>query len=126
MSKKTCLVVDDSPLVRQLLKFAIEGQGLAVDEAEDGILAFAKCVVSMPDVIFIDWNMPRMDGMELLRKIRAYDGGDKPTIIFCTVEDKQSCINMAKNNGADEYIVKPFDRQMIATTLRQLGVISTQ
>ena len=126
MAQKQCLIVDDSPVVRQLLTLAIENVGLNVDEAEDGVLAFAKCVVSMPDVIVLDWNMPNMDGVTFLKKLRGYEGGDKPKIIFCTVESDESKKRMVMDLGADDYIVKPFTRNHIHESFLRHGVIQPQ
>jgi len=126
MTQRTCLIVDDSALVRQLMTMAVTNVGLSVQEAEDGVIAFANCAISIPDVIFLDLNMPNMDGMEFLKKIRAYNGGDHPKIIMCSVESDSAVIDMAHAAGADDYIVKPFTRNIIADYLRKHGLLLWQ
>ena len=84
-----------------------------VDEAEDGQEAFDKCRQEMPDAILLDWNMPIMSGLEFLKLLRAYVGGDKPRIVYCTVENDIGAIAMALKAGASDYMMKPFDRRIL-------------
>ena len=78
---KSCLVVDDSSVVRKVARRILEDMDFVVDEAEDGQEAFEKCSAEMPDSILLDWNMPVMSGLDFLKKLRAYDGGDKPRVV---------------------------------------------
>ena len=121
---KTCLVVDDSRVIRKVARRILEELGFDVAEAGDGMEAMAWCRTAMPDVILLDWNMPLMDGLEFLRELRkAPDGGD-PVVIFCTVENDLEHIVLALETGADEYIMKPFDGDILQVKLIEAGVLS--
>lgn len=110
---KSCLVVDDSSVVRKVARRILEDMDYIIDEAEDGQEAFDKCVAEMPDAILLDWNMPVKTGLEFLKDLRAYQGGDKPKVVFCTTENDIGHIAMALKAGANEYIMKPFDRDIL-------------
>jgi len=97
--------------------------GLESDEAADGVEALAKCKVKLPDVILLDWNMPNKDGMEVLQEIRAMPGGATPIIIFVTTENDMDHITKALESGANEYIMKPFDSEILQNKLMQSGVL---
>jgi len=113
MKMKTCLIVDDSTVIRKVARRILEEIGFEVDEAEDGKEAFEKCAKNMPDTILLDWNMPVMSGLEFLKKLRSYVGGEMPKIVFCTTENDIGHIAMALKAGADEYMMKPFDREIL-------------
>jgi two-component system chemotaxis response regulator CheY len=119
---KTCLVVDDSRVIRKVSRRILEDLGFEVAEAGDGVEAMAWCNAVMPDAILLDWRMPAMDGIEFLRRLRAEPGGDKPKVIFCTVENEIERIREALDAGADEYIMKPFDGGIVAGKLDYLGL----
>lgn len=120
---KFCLVVDDSHVVRKVLARILEEFNLTCEEAEDGLKAFEFCEKKMPDVVFLDWNMPVMNGLECVEKIRSLENGDHPIVIFCTTENDMSLITKGMKAGANEYIMKPFDSKIIKTKLIQTGVI---
>ena len=106
---KSCLVVDDFTVVRKVARRILENMDYIVEEAEDGQEAFDKCRQEMPDAILLDWSMPIMSGLEFLKLLRAYVGGDKPHIVYCTVENDIGAIAMALKAGASDYMMKPFD-----------------
>ncbi len=120
---KSCLVVDDSHVVRKVLYRILEEFDLVCSEAENGLDAFEVCKKDMPDVIFLDWNMPVMNGLECVEQIRSLDNGNHPTIIFCTTENDMSLITRGMKAGANEYIMKPFDSKIIKTKLIQTNII---
>lgn len=120
---KTCLVVDDSRVVRKVARRIIEEIGFACEEAEDGVQAYEFCQGRMPEAILLDWNMPNMNGLEFLQKLRAMPGGDAPKVIFCTTENDMSYIQRAIGAGANEYIMKPFDGEIVQTKFIQVGLI---
>jgi len=109
----TCLIVDDSSVVRKVARRILEDLDYTVDEAEDGQEAFEKCRTNMPDTILLDWSMPIMSGMEFLKLLRAFIGGEKPYIVYCTVENDIGAIAMARKAGANDYMMKPFDRLIL-------------
>ncbi|AVF04180.1 MAG: response regulator [Devosia indica] len=110
---RSCLIVDDSSVVRKVARRLLEDLDYIVDEAEDGQEAIDKCRQEMPDAILLDWNMPIMSGLEFLKLLRAYVGGEKPRVIYCTVENDVGAIALALKAGADDYMMKPFDRSVL-------------
>jgi len=120
---KTCLLVDDSRVVRKVSRKIMEPLGFEVAEAEDGQVALDYCTSqAMPDVILLDWNMPVMNGLEFLRALRQANGGDGPVVIFCTTENDLQHIQQAMEAGANEYIMKPFDEEIVKGKLEQLDL----
>ena len=119
---KTCLVVDDSRVIRKVSRRILEDLGFEVAEAADGVEALAWCSAVMPDAILLDWHMPQMDGMDFLRRLRAEPGGGQPKVILCSVENEIERIRQALDAGADEYIMKPFDGGIVAGKLAWLGL----
>jgi two-component system chemotaxis response regulator CheY len=120
---KTCLLVDDSRVIRKVARQIFDAIGFGCEEAENGKEALEACQKKMPDVVLLDWNMPVMDGMEFLRLLRRMPGGDVPVVIFCTTENDIKHIQEALTSGANEYIMKPFDADIVHSKLCQLGVI---
>lgn len=120
---KHILVVDDSTVIRKVAKRILEGMKLQTLEAEDGVKALEVCSASMPDAILLDWNMPEMDGFEFLHELRKLPGGLKPKVVFCTTENDVAHIARAIHAGADEYIMKPFDKQILQSKLEEIGLI---
>lgn len=110
---RTCLIVDDSSVVRKVARRILEDLDYVVDEAEDGQEAIDKCRQEMPDAILLDWNMPIMSGLEFLKLLRAYVGGETPRVIYCTVENDIGAIALALKAGANDYMMKPFDRKVL-------------
>lgn len=119
---KTCLVVDDSRVIRKVSRRILEDLGFEVAEAADGVEAMAWCTAVMPDVILLDWQMPVMDGLQFVKRLRSEPGGDRPKVVFCTVENSLERISEALDAGADEYIMKPFDGSIVAGKLEYLGL----
>lgn len=119
---KKCLVVDDSRVVRKVARRILEELKFECDEAEDGQQAYEYCQNQMPDIILLDWNMPVMSGIEFLEKLRAMDGGTTPKVVFCTTENDMDHIQRAISSGADEYIMKPFDAEIIKGKFSQIGI----
>jgi two-component system chemotaxis response regulator CheY len=119
---RTCLVVDDSRVIRKVARRILEDIGYEIAEAADGMEALAWCRAAMPDAILLDWNMPVMTGIEFLKKLRAEPGGEGPVVVFCTVENDLVHINEALAAGANEYIMKPFDGDIIADKFIEAGL----
>ena len=120
---KTCLVVDDSRVVRKVARRIVEDLGFVAIEAEDGVFALAECRKAMPTCILLDWNMPNMSGIEFLVALRAEPNGASPKVVFCTTENDMAFITRALEAGADEYIMKPFDGEIVQTKFEQVGLI---
>ena len=120
---KSCLVVDDSKVVRMVARKILEGLNFQIVEAENGKLAMEECAKAMPDAILLDWNMPVMSGIDFLRQLRKMDGGQTPIVVFCTTENDVPHIRQALEAGADEYIMKPFDSEIVRSKLVLLGLL---
>jgi len=120
---KTCLVVDDSRVIRKVARRIIEEMGIEVAEAADGMEAMSWCRTAMPEAILLDWNMPVMNGLDFLRALRAEPEGKTPVVLFCTVENDPPHIAEAIEAGADEYIMKPFDGDIILSKFTQAGLV---
>jgi two-component system OmpR family response regulator len=112
---RTILVVDDDPHIRQLLTFALGKAGLETIEAEDGEAALASAEAHRPDLVILDINMPRMDGLEVCRRLRA--AGETP-ILFLSSRDDEIDRVLGIELGADDYVVKPFSpREVVARAM---------
>jgi two-component system, chemotaxis family, chemotaxis protein CheY len=120
---RTCLVVDDSTVVRKIARRILEELDFQVVEAEDGEKALEACKNAIPEAILLDWNMPNMDGYEFLGNLRRMPGGDAPKVVFCTTENDIDHISRALAAGANEYIMKPFDKEIISAKFAEVGLI---
>lgn len=120
---RTCLIVDDSRVIRRVARRIVEALGYRVEEACDGVEAMALCRDRLPDAVLLDWNMPVMDGMEFLLALRRQPGGDRPVVVFCTTEAEPDRIRQALAAGADEYIMKPFDGDIIEAKFSLAGLL---
>jgi two-component system, chemotaxis family, chemotaxis protein CheY len=120
---KQVLVVDDSPVIRKIARRILEGMRFQTAEAADGKEALAACAFLMPDAILLDWNMPVLDGFGFLKQLRRLPNGDRPKVIFCTSEYDVAQIARAMHSGADEVMMKPFDRDILKAKFETVGVI---
>jgi two-component system chemotaxis response regulator CheY len=119
---KQVLVVDDSPVIRKIVRRILDGLRLQTSEAADGKQALDACSYQMPDAILVDWNMPVLDGLGFLKRLRQMPGGERPKVIFCTSEYDIAHIASAMHAGADEFMMKPFDREMVQSKFADIGM----
>ncbi len=119
---KLSMVVDDSKIVRKVTRKILEALQYTVVEAENGKVALDVYRAHTPSLIMLDWHMPEMNGLEFLKELRALPGGNAPVVIFCTTETELSNIQEAIRSGANEYVMKPFDEDIIRGKLEQLGL----
>jgi two-component system chemotaxis response regulator CheY len=121
---KHCLIVDDSSVVRKVAHRILADLHFTVAEAEDGEQALAACHEKMPDLILLDWQMPTMGGVEFLATLRKDTrGGETPKVVFCATENDVGRIAKAMRAGADDYLMKPFDRDIVEAKLQEIGVL---
>ena len=120
---KHCLVVDDSAVIRKVARRILEQLSFRISEAEDGEQALAVCRADMPDAVLLDWNMPVMDGYDFLRELRRLPTGNVPKVVFCTTENDVAYIARAMHAGADEYIMKPFDKEIMTAKFQEVGLV---
>lgn len=118
-----CLIVDDSRVVRAVARRILEELKFEVGEAENGQVALDRCAADMPDLVMLDLNMPVLDGISFLRELRARPNGDHPKVVFCTADSNLPSIEKAIEAGADEYIMKPFDQEIVRSKLIEAGII---
>jgi two-component system chemotaxis response regulator CheY len=120
---KSCLVVDDSRVIRKVARRILEDLRFQIEEAGDGMEALQACRRTMPDAILLDWNMPVMSGIDFLRQLRKENGGEHPIVVFCTTENDAEHITEALKAGANEYIMKPFDGDILHSKFSEAGLI---
>lgn len=120
---KSCLVVDDSRVIRMVARKILEELSFEVEEAEDGHIALDICKNDLPDAVLLDWNMPVMDGLEFLKALRQLPGNENVMVVFCTTENDLEHIQQAIAAGANEYIMKPFDSEIIESKFIQVGLL---
>jgi two-component system chemotaxis response regulator CheY len=121
--RKSCLIVDDSKVIRMVARKILAELDFDTDEAADGEAALEACKKKMPDAVLLDWNMPVMSGIDYLRELRRMPGGDAPVVVFCTTENDIEHIQEAIAAGANEYIMKPFDSEIIQAKFSQVGLL---
>lgn len=119
----TCLLVDDSRMIRKVARRIVEQHGFVVSEAENGEEAIARCRVAMPDLVVTDWDMPVMTGPEFVAALRALPGSADTRVVFCTSKSAAQDIHHGIGAGADDWIVKPFDEATLTGKLVSLGLI---
>lgn len=120
---KRILVIDDSATIRKAIRRILEKMGFAVAEAEDGSQALAVLGLdSSFDAILCDIDMPVMDGITFLSSVSAATKGNPPPVIMCTTHNSFEKIQQAMSLGAREYIMKPFDAEIIGSKLESCGV----
>lgn len=120
---KRCLVVDDSRVVRKVASRIISDLDFDVTEAGDGAEALELCREAMPEAVLLDWNMPVMNGLDFLRALRREKDGDKPVVVFCSTENDPDRISEAIRTGANEFIMKPFDANVIQSKFAEAGLV---
>lgn len=107
---KRCLIIDDSPVIRKVARRILEKHGYEISEAENGQEALERCKRQVPDVVLLDWQMPVMGALEFLAALRVSLSGRRPYIVYWTTENDPGDIARALAAGADDVMLKPFDR----------------
>jgi len=120
---KSCLIVDDSKVIRMVARKILQELEFEIEEAVDGKDALEACKKNMPDAILLDWNMPVMSGIDFLKALRTLPEGEKSIVVFCTTENDIEHIQEAIGAGANEYIMKPFDSEIIQAKFAQVGLL---
>lgn len=110
---KHCMIIERSTVIRKVAARILSNEDIVVAEADNGYDALAKCGETMPETIIIDAGMPNNEGFELMRSIREMEGGDQPIIIALMHERDLITMTKARRHGADEFMLKPFDRNQL-------------
>ena len=118
-----CIIADDSKIMRMLLSKIMSNFGYTVFEAEDGEDLLQSCGKITPDLIICDWQLPLIDGIDVLLKIRSDKKVKQPVFIFCSYINDVEIISQALKAGADDFIIRPFDEDIIASKLKILKTL---
>jgi DNA-binding response OmpR family regulator len=118
--KKKILVIDDADGIRKFLKITLENYQYTVIESNEGANGIEKFKSEKPDMVILDLGLPDIDGIDVLKTIRAFD--DKTPIAILTVRSEERYINAAYKAGADAYVTKPFQIDQILETIEELGL----
>ncbi|MFT4080720.1 response regulator [Rhodomicrobium lacus] len=117
---KTILAIDDSPSVLQMVSLTLSSAGYQVMEAVDGADGYAKAVATPIDAVITDLNMPRVNGLEFIRKYRSHPSSAGVPVIFLSTESDAASKNEAKAAGATGWIVKPFKQDQLLAILKKV------
>jgi len=121
------LVIDDSRAVRMIIRKILQELGMEVVEAGNGREGVARLRENPNvDVMLVDWNMPEMNGLEFIQSIRSLRAFDRSKIVMVTTETEVSQMLKALEAGADEYVMKPFTRDVLIAKLRMLDLLETE
>jgi two-component system, OmpR family, KDP operon response regulator KdpE len=114
-AERSVLVIDDEPPIRRLLRLTLEPQGYQIHEAETGQLGLQEAAARRPDVIILDLGLPDMDGVAVLKRLREWS---QTPVLVLTVRDREADKVAALDNGADDYLTKPFGTAELLARLR--------
>ena len=119
---KVFLLVEDAPVIRKVANRILSDLDFVVIEASDGFEALEKCRNAMPDGMIVDWDLPRMSGIEFINEFKKIDGSKKTKILYCTSEIMVSDMTRAKRAGATAFLLKPFNREILLHKLIEAGI----
>jgi len=119
---KHCLVVDDSNVIRKVACHILEELRIKASEVDSGANALERCHLQMPDAIIVDWHMPEMSGIDFISALAEIDK-PMPYIIYCTTENDPDDITRAINAGANDYMLKPLDRESMKSKMHKAGLV---
>jgi two-component system chemotaxis response regulator CheY len=117
-----CFVVDDSEIIRKFTRLIFESLGFRVSEADGPVAAMERLSLESPDYILVDWRMPGANSIEFISKIRTLPLAQRPHIIYVVTEEEPREIKRAMANGADSFLLKPFNREIIEMKLAEIRV----
>ena len=118
------LVIDDSRAMRTILRRMLAGMGFEVHEAGDGREGLEQLeAIGTADVVMVDWNLPEMNGYEFVCAVRARSTYDSIRLVMVTTETEERQMSKALAAGADEYVMKPFTKEMIEEKLKSLELL---
>ncbi len=117
---KTILTIDDSASIRQMVSLTLSGAGYQVMEAGDGEEGYAIATTKQIDAVITDLNMPRMNGIEFIRKYRTHPSSKGVPIVFLTTESDEELKNQAREVGATGWIVKPFKHEQLLAVIKKV------
>lgn len=116
------LIIDDAPIIRRYGRLIFESLGFRVSEAESEAEAVERASTDSPDYILIDWIMPGLSSLELIAKLRRAQMEKRPYIIYLVTENDVAEITKAFKAGADDYLLKPFNRDIVEMKLHEVSI----
>ncbi len=120
---KTCLIVDDSAVIRMVGRKILEDLNFAVDDCANFETALSHCRERIPDAVLVEWQVKGESGADFIEALRALPGGVNAVVLFCTNKTAQDDIKAALAIGAKEYIMKPFDSSVIESKFQRAGLL---
>lgn len=114
------LIVEDEPAIRELLRMTLTANGFSCDEAGDGIQALERITSAKPDLVLLDWMLPGLDGLGVLRRLKADPATAELPVILLTAKSEESDIVLGLEMGASDYITKPFSNKVLVARIRAL------
>lgn len=120
---KTCLIVEDSNVVREIALRILNDLSITVKEVETAAEGLVACEAEKPDVVLLDWDLPSLGALDFLRGVAGFEPEKRPLIVLCATENDPQQFTLAKAAGAAHYLLKPFDRQSIEAKLIEIGVV---
>lgn len=114
------LIVEDEPAIRELLRMTLAASGFSSDEAGDGIQALERIAAAKPDLVLLDWMLPGLDGLGVLRRLKADPATAELPVILLTAKSEESDIVLGLEMGASDYITKPFSNKVLIARIRAL------
>lgn len=121
---KTCLIVEDSPLIREITSRILREFGFSPREAAKAIDGVAECKHATPDAVLLDWDLPQFEALEFLKGVAALPPENRPVIILCATEHDQQQFTLARAAGAAHVIMKPYDARTIADKFVEIGLMA--
>ena len=119
---KIFMLLDDSPVIRKVASRIISDFGFVVVEAEDGYDALSKAQYNMPDIVLVDWDMPKLSGLEFIEEFQKLPGANEAKVLYSTSEILVPEMTKAKRLGCDGFLMKPFNREIVAAKLQEVGL----
>ncbi len=120
---RSALIVDDSRLIRAIVRNMLEPMGFEVSDAASGREALLQCAAKSPALIVLDWWMEDMNGPEVATAIRAQTDWPQPRILLCSTETRVAEIRKAMRAGVNSYLLKPFDKEKLTHRLQRFGIL---
>lgn len=117
---QSILAVDDSPSMRKMVSFTLSGAGYKVVEAVDGVDALEKAEAQQIDLVLVDQNMPRLDGIGLTKKLREHPRFKNTPILILTTESSDQMKQAGRAAGATGWLVKPFDPNRLIEVIQKV------
>jgi two-component system chemotaxis response regulator CheY len=117
-----CFIVDDSEIIRKFTRLIFENLGFRVSEADSSVAALERLRTEAPDYILVDWRMPETNSIEFISKLRTLPLERRPYIIYVVTDNEPHEIKRAIANGADSFLLKPFNREIIEMKLAEIRV----